>query len=58
MAAQDVIVSIDGVRIDSVDALRDQLRQHQGGDRVVVGWIDQQGNRHSATVQLAAATFT
>ncbi len=58
MAAEDVILSIDGVRIDSVAELRVQLGQHQGGDRVVVGWIDAHGDRHSASVQLAAATFT
>lgn len=58
IAPQDVIVSIGGVRIDSVAALRAQLQRHHGGDYVVVGWIDPAGHRHTATVQLAAATFT
>ncbi len=58
IAAQDVIVSIDGVGIDSVAALHSQLQRHHGGDYVVVGWIDPAGHQHIATVQLAAATFT
>jgi S1-C subfamily serine protease len=55
---QDVIVSIDGVGVGSVAALRAQLQRHRGGDYVVVGWIDPAGHRHTAAVQLAAATFT
>jgi S1-C subfamily serine protease len=55
---RDVIVSIDGVGVDSVAALHALLQRHHGGDYVVVGWIDPAGHRHTATVQLAAATFT
>jgi S1-C subfamily serine protease len=58
MAAGDVIVSIDGVGVGSVLALRDQLQRFTGGDRVVVGWTDPAGHRHSESVQVAAATFT
>jgi S1-C subfamily serine protease len=58
IAPQDVIVSIDGVGVDSVVSLRAQLQRHHGGDYVVVGWTDPAEHRHKATVQLAAATFT
>ena len=58
MAAEDVIVSVDGTGVGSVAALRDQLERHHGGDRVLVGWVDPAGRHHSATVQLAVATFT
>jgi S1-C subfamily serine protease len=58
IAPKDVIVSIDGVGIDSVAALHAQLQRHHGGDYVVVGWIDPAGHHHIASVQLAAATFT
>jgi S1-C subfamily serine protease len=58
MAPNDVIASVDGLGVDSVVALRDQLTRHRGGDYVVVGWIDPAGHRHTANVQLASATFT
>jgi S1-C subfamily serine protease len=58
IAPHDVIVSIDGLGIDSVAALQAQLQRHHGGDYVVVGWIDPAGHLHIAAVQLAAATFT
>ena len=57
MAAQDVIVGINDVGVDSVVALRDQLQRHQGGDYVAVRWLDPAGHVHNVTVQLAAATF-
>jgi S1-C subfamily serine protease len=58
IAPHDVIVSIDGLGIDSVAALHAQLQRHHGGDYVVVGWIDPAEHQHIAAVQLAAATFT
>jgi S1-C subfamily serine protease len=58
IAPADTIVSIDGVPVDSIRALRLILARYRGGDHVVVGWVDPQGQRHSATTQLAAATFT
>jgi S1-C subfamily serine protease len=53
----DVIVSIDGVAVGSIRALIGILARYQGGDHVVVGWLDPIGRFHSATTQLAAATF-
>jgi S1-C subfamily serine protease len=58
MTAGDVIVSIDGVGVDSVVALRDQLERYRGGEYITVGWLDSDQRRHSVTVQLASATFT
>jgi S1-C subfamily serine protease len=58
MAAQDVVIALNGVGVNSVVALRDQLQRHQGGDYVSVRWLDPAGHVHNATVQLAAATFT
>ncbi len=57
MLAQDVIVAVNNVGVDSVVALRDQLQRRQGGDYVSVRWLDPAGHVHNATVQLAAATF-
>jgi S1-C subfamily serine protease len=57
MVAQDVIVAVNDVGVDSVLALRAQLQRHQGGDYVSVRWLDPAGRSHNATVQLAAATF-
>ena len=57
MVAQDVIVAVNNVGVNSVIALRDQLQRHQGGDYVSVRWLDPAGHSHNATVQLAAATF-
>lgn len=57
MVAQDIIVAVNNVGVDSVVALRDQLQRHQGGDYISVRWLDPSGHAHNATVQLAAATF-
>ena len=57
MLAQDVIVAVNNIGVDSDVALRDQLQRHQGGDYVSVRWLDPAGRVHNATVQLAAATF-
>ena len=58
MTTADVIISINGIAVGSVQSLRDQLQRYIGGDRVQVAWIDPQGRHHTATTQLAAATFT
>ena len=55
LAAGDVIVSIDGKRLGSPDALSATMLTHKGGDRVEIGWVDPDGDSHSATVRLAAA---
>ncbi len=55
LAAGDVIVSIDGKRLASPDALSSTMLSHKGGDRVRIGWVDPDGDSHSATVKLATA---
>jgi S1-C subfamily serine protease len=57
MLAQDVIVAVNNIGVDSDVALRDQLQRHKGGDYVSVRWIDPAGHVHNVSVQLAAATF-
>jgi S1-C subfamily serine protease len=53
ITAGDVITSVDGHRVTSPSALRAALEQHHPGDSVTVGWTDQSGQAHSATVTLA-----
>ncbi|HMK93633.1 MAG TPA: trypsin-like peptidase domain-containing protein [Thermoleophilia bacterium] len=53
MSAGDTIVSVDGKTIDSADSLRTVLGTHKPGDQVRIGWLDQSGAQHSATVVLA-----
>jgi S1-C subfamily serine protease len=49
----DVIVSVNGQRISSPEALQSALGQHHPGDSVTIGWQDQTGQTQSATVVLA-----
>ena len=53
LTAGDVITSVNGETVDSPTTLSTQLGTQKPGDRVSVGWIDQTGQQHSATVQLA-----
>ncbi|HZJ25812.1 MAG TPA: trypsin-like peptidase domain-containing protein [Acidimicrobiia bacterium] len=52
--AGDVIVSIDGVAVDSGDALREVLRGLHPDDRVEIEWVDTLGDLARATVALGA----
>jgi S1-C subfamily serine protease len=49
----DVIVSVDGNRISSPEALQSALGRHHPGDSVTIGWADAVGQTQSATVVLA-----
>nr|WP_240942849.1 trypsin-like peptidase domain-containing protein [Planosporangium thailandense] len=49
----DVIVSLDGQRVDAASTLTNLLDGHHPGDRVNLGWVDAFGAPHSATVRLA-----
>jgi S1-C subfamily serine protease len=51
--AGDVIVSLDGSSITSPNALSSALAGDHPGHTVRVGWVDQAGSHHHATVQLA-----
>lgn len=53
MTAPAVIRTIDGISIDSPDALGSALHAKTPGQRVRITWVDQQGS-HSATVALIA----
>jgi S1-C subfamily serine protease len=54
LAAGDTIVSFDGKTVGSASDLTQLLSGHRPGDRVQVGWVDQSGQHHSATVRLAS----
>jgi S1-C subfamily serine protease len=51
--AGDVIVSLAGKQIDSIDDLTSALAPHHPRDRVEVAWVDDSGERHTATVTLS-----
>jgi S1-C subfamily serine protease len=51
--AGDVIVSLAGKRIDSIDDLTSALAPHHPRDKVEVAWVDDGGERHTATVTLS-----
>jgi S1-C subfamily serine protease len=53
LAAGDVIVTFGGRSITSPAALSAAVKAAKPGDHVQVAWLDQGGQRHSATVQLA-----
>ncbi len=53
LTAGDVITSVDGTAVDSPTALTNLLSGKHPGDRVTVGYTDQSGQSHSATVALA-----
>jgi S1-C subfamily serine protease len=48
----DVITSVDGQAVSSPSALQTAMEQHHPGDQVTIGWTDQTGQTHSATVTL------
>jgi S1-C subfamily serine protease len=50
----DIIVSVDGAPVRSPAGLTAALRNHHPGDVVRVGWVDEVGGAHSATMRLAA----
>ena len=54
LKAGDVIVSVDGRSVASATTLRTLLSSDQPGDRVLIGWKDESGGKHTATIQLAA----
>jgi S1-C subfamily serine protease len=54
ISAGDVITSISGTAVDSPSALTAYLATHHPGDKVQIGWTDQSGQSHTATVQLAS----
>lgn len=53
LTAGDVITSADGHQVSSPSALQAALERHHPGDSVRIGWTDQFGQAHSATMVLA-----
>ena len=54
LKAGDTIVSIDGRRIGSAQALTVVIGGHVPGDSVKIGWTDHSGARHVSTITLAS----
>ena len=52
ITAGDVITSFDGHAVDSPDTLSALLNKQHPGDKVEVGWVDQSGQTHKATIEL------
>jgi S1-C subfamily serine protease len=50
----DVIVTLAGRRITSIDDLTSALAPHHPRDKVEVGWTDESGDRHTAEVTLSS----
>ncbi len=50
--AGDVITSFAGKTVESPDTLSALLNQQHPGDKVEVGWVDQAGQQHKATIEL------
>jgi S1-C subfamily serine protease len=53
IAAGDVITSFGGKSITSSPTLSTAVKAHKPGDRVSVAWVDQGGQTHNTTLQLA-----
>ncbi|MEV0288987.1 MULTISPECIES: trypsin-like peptidase domain-containing protein [unclassified Kribbella] len=52
ITAGDVITSFAGETVESPDTLSTLLNRHHPGDKVEVGWVDQNGQQHKATIEL------
>ena len=52
ISAGDVITSFAGHAVDSPDTLSSLLNNEHPGDKVEVGWVDQSGQSHKATIEL------
>jgi S1-C subfamily serine protease len=53
LASGDTIVAIDGKSVSAPTDLTQAISAHHPGDRIQVAWVDQAGQHHNATVQLA-----
>jgi S1-C subfamily serine protease len=52
ISVNDVITSLAGQTVSSPTNLTTILQEHHPGDKVSIGWTDQSGQQHTATVQL------
>jgi S1-C subfamily serine protease len=53
VVAGDTIVSFDGKTVSSASDLSQAIASRHPGDSVQLGWVDQSGQHHTATVRLA-----
>lgn len=54
LRAGDIIVQVDGKRVDDADALGEVVRSAQVGDSITVTWYSQSGQQHSGSATLGA----
>jgi S1-C subfamily serine protease len=54
LSAGDIIVQVDGKRVDDADALGEVVRSAQVGDSITVTWYSQSGQQHSGSATLGA----
>jgi S1-C subfamily serine protease len=54
ITAGDVITKVGGTSVDSPSALTAALGAYHPGGKVQIDWVDQSGQSHSVTVQLAS----
>jgi S1-C subfamily serine protease len=54
----DVITSLGGQTVTTPQSLSTVIATHAAGDSVALGWVDPEGQQHSATVQLASGPAT
>jgi S1-C subfamily serine protease len=54
LAAGDLITSLGGQAVDSPATLITVLGRYHPDDRVLLGWSDQSGEQHAATVHLVS----
>jgi S1-C subfamily serine protease len=54
LAQGDVITSLGGKTISSANDLTSAMSAYHPGDKVTVGWTDNSGQSHTATVQLSS----
>ena len=54
LAQGDIITSVNGKTINSVNDLTNDLSAFHPGDKVTVGWTDSSGQTHTSSVQLSS----
>jgi S1-C subfamily serine protease len=58
IVAGDVITSLGGQNVNSASGLSTLMASHHPGDKVQLVWVDDAGQQHSASVQLAVGPAT
>lgn len=53
LTSGDVITSVNGQTVDSAQTLTAMTTGHKPGDKIALGWTDQSGTAHRATITLA-----